>query len=339
MNIVIAISDRTEGDRCVKAVTDAGHCAEGVVTPAMLLQAVGTLKPQVAVLDWDFGGNNDLIKSIQAASASELYVVLLIPGKLNNEPTLAQVAGAHDFIRRPLWLPELLARLDGFRRSELSTAARPSVDAWKRLSCWRHLEATVAAELSATIGQPLVADHPRSAQLTIASYLMLSLPGDGIEIQIGLGIDETSELPLGVALCDGSVTVADLSDAVAELANTSAGAFKRSALNDNKNLTMGLPHVLANRTASPFTAQRQWRVHNSAELVIHCVANIRSTTPEMVQCSVLRPSMIVNKNILSTAGTLLIAQGTRLSETSIERLRSLLGDREAIEVTMPGLVI
>ena len=123
-----------------------------------------------------------------------------------------------------------------------------------------------------------------------------------------------------------------MGDMIAELTNVAAGAVKRAAYGAGKVFSLGLPRV---QPAGRPPLERHWRLEGEGGIVLHGVAAARSTRPEVVLCSDLREGMVVTRNVLGDNGVLLAARGTCLSERSVQRLRTMLGDRYTIEVTLP----
>jgi CheY-like chemotaxis protein len=340
MNIVIALKDHVELERLARPLTAAGHQVTPVTRYSALLRTLGAMRADAVLLEWGFDGAAEeaLIKSVRGPEPDGPPVIMLIPDRWPAEAGQAFAWGAHDLVRRPVSVPELMARLDWWTGDRLvAGGGLPGVlAAWAHHPFWRNLEDIVTAELAATVGVALVRGPvDPSTSLAVSALSRLTLPVEGLEIIVGVGVDLGDEVPLAAALLGGPPEPELLGDAVAELTNVAAGALKRSAYASGKVFTLGLPTVHSDARTLPL--ERQWRARGDNGIVVHCVAAARSSRPEVVLCGNLREGMVVTANVVGANGVLLAAQGTCLTERSVQRLRSMLGDRHAVEVTLPSL--
>ncbi len=341
MNVVVAIKDYTELDRLVRPLTVHGHQVTPVTKYAALLRTLAALQPDVVVLDWGFGGGGDeqVVKSVRGPGPDGPRILMLVPERWPPEAAQLFGWGAHDFARRPICMSEVVARIDQMAGGAARSATeirRGAPDAWRNLAFWRDLEDIVTAELGATIGVNLTRGSASPAPpMSVVGLSRLLLLAEGLEVVIGVGVDAVADTPLAAALLGGPPTPDIMGDVVTELTNVAAGAIKRSALEAGKVFSMGLPR-LHHDPARTFALERHWRAHGDQGIAVHCLAEARASKPEVVACSALREGMVVNGNVVSPSGMLLAAQGTCLTDRSVERLRSMLGERFAIEVTMPA---
>lgn len=341
MNVVVAVRDHVELDRLARPLAAAGHQVTPVTKYPTLLRALAAVRADAVVLEWGFGGDSDeaLVKSVRGPDPDGPPVILVVPERWPAEAGQAFGWGAHDLLRRPVCGPELLARLDRWTDDRpVATGRLGALAAWRRHPFWRDLEELITAELAATIGVPMTREAiDPSAPMAVAALSRLTLPADGFEIIVGVGVDVGEEVPLASLLLGGPPDADLMGDVVAELTNVAAGAIKRSAYTAGKVFSLGLPTVHPEVRALPL--ERQWRAQGEHGVVVHCMATARSSRPEVVLCGHLREGMVVNASVVGPSGVLLAAQGTLLTERSVQRLRTMLGDRHAIEMTLPSLPV
>ena len=341
MNVVVAIKDYTELDRLVRPLVTAGHQVTPVTKYGALLRTLGAMKVDLVLVDWGFGdsGDEQLIKSVRGADPGGPRVLVMIPDRWPPEAQQVFSWGADDLVRRPLCMPEIVLRIERIGGAAACAAAavkRGAPAEWRDLAFWRDLEELVTADLGATIGMTLTAaPADPSTPLTIAGLSRLLLTVDGMEVVVVVGVDGRSDTSLATLLLGGPATTDGMADVVTELTNVAAGAIKRAALAAGKVFSVGLPQLHAGTRT--FALERHWCAHAANGIKVHCLASARSSKPEVVPCGHLREGMVVNSNVLSPTGMLLAAQGTCLTDRSVERLRSMLGDRYAIEVTLPSI--
>jgi DNA-binding response OmpR family regulator len=344
MNLVVALKDYTDLDRVVRPLVAAGHQVTPVTKYASLKRTLDAVTPDLVLADWGFGpaGDQMLVAELRGAEPDGPRVLMLLPERWPVEAAHLFDWGAHDFVRRPLSGPELVIRVDrltGVVKRSAAELPRGAPASWRHFAFWRDLEATVTAELAATIAVPLTATPSEpTALLSMAGISRMLLPADEIELIVGVGLEPGTDGPLAAALLGGPALPEVMGDALSELTNVAAGAIKRSALAVGKVFALGLPR-LHHDGARSFPLERQWRAVGPRGLTVHCMAGARSTRPEILACSHLREGMVVTNNVLGPTGTLIAAQGTCLTERSVERLRAMLGDRFAVEITQAGFAL
>lgn len=338
MNIVVAIKDHQELDRVTRPLAAAGHTLTPVHRYPTLLRALAAVRADAAVIEWRFDGVNDeaLVKNVRGPSGDGPAVVMLLPERWPTEAANAFAWGAQDVVRRPVCAPELAVRLERWARQTHAVAEPPAsalADLYRQ-PFWRELDDIMAGELSATIGVPLHCVAGDAATPLVSSALSrLTLAAEGCQVVVGVGVHAGAEAPLAARLLGAPAGPELMGDMIAELTNVAAGAVKRAAYGAGKVFSLGLPRV---QPAGRLPLERHWRLEGEG-LVLHGVAAARSTRPEVVLCGDLREGMVVTRNVLGDNGVLLAARGTCLSERSVERLRTMLGDRYTIEVSLPDV--
>lgn len=344
MNVVVAIKDYTELDRVVRPLAAAGHQVTPVHKPASLVRTLGAVRADAVILEWGFGDGSDewLIKTVRGPGPDGPRVLMLIPDRWPAEASHLFAWGAHDFVRRPLHVQEIALRLEhhtGLMASPGGGEVHGAPGEWRHVAFWRDLEDIVTAELSATIGTTLTwgASDPVTPLLAYGVSRLL-LTAEGLEVIVAVGVDSIGDTPLAAALMGAPSSPEIMGDIVTELTNVAAGAIQRAALTAHKSFAMGLP-ALHHEPVGALPFERRWRAHGEHGIALHCMASARSSKPEVVSCGNLREGMVVNANVLGPSGVLLAAQGTCLTERAVARLRSMLGDRYTIEVTLPAFAV
>jgi DNA-binding response OmpR family regulator len=145
---------------------------------------------------------------------------------------------------------------------------------------------------------------------------------------------------VAVAFCGGDASAVDddiIRDVLLELANSGMGAVKSAFLNDGFKFAGSTPKArVFVDTASLVSGVEARRVltYRSESSFIHVVVAVRSTPRVRVKAAALREGMVIAANITNDAGVLIVSAGTRLTETTVERIRRLVPKLE-IELADP----
>jgi CheY-like chemotaxis protein len=324
------------------SVAEASDGRSGMVT---LLEAA----PDVVVVDWALTGmaGIDVVRRIRAVQTPKYpYIVAVAERAGGIDIAAAYGAGIDDFTRKPVSREELVARVDGVKRLHSLVdrlAAQSSVYDWSggfdlaRLRAWTGMEALIATALAGTFGR-----SPRTVERVgsfdgamFAAEVPLSLASENLELRIAVAFDEQSLQRLATVLMGSEVPPAGLRDVAREIANLAAGAFKRMAQTEGVVLTAGLPIDIAPRAlagANP-RATRSWRaVLDDPAISIAFQAEVHDRPKAEVAIGDLHEGMVLVHDLLSPTGALLVPSGTRLTSSSIGRVRQLLGERRHVEV-------
>ena len=155
-----------------------------------------------------------------------------------------------------------------------------------------------------------------------------------MEARVSIVADDAALSWLGNCLLGDSNASQELRvDALRELANTAGGALKRAALPEQAVLTAGLP-TLEDVSAWDVPDALRWTVSVGEEAAFCVQGRIARLQQGSVPASGLREGMVVVKDIRGPSGTLLLAAGTRLTLSSAERVRKILGPSFCVEVAM-----
>lgn len=350
MRVLVVDSDRVELDKTVRLVASPEQDVRGVTDPASAVAVIAKAGRDVVLVATSLLGmsSNDLVKRIrERESNTHVYVIVtasrLVPGDVRT----AFLMGADDFVRKPCGRDELLARIESPARIRrwmskvVNTTAFADYErrsALCALTAWTSADSSVCAELSDMLGLALV---PRSAPDALSGVarlasVRLALVSDRAEVCLAVGVDEVSSAALAEAMfgtrdVDGGA----VKDMMREFANVAAGAVKRLAATDGRILTMGVP-----MDASPETfrdpgamARRDWvGTADSGEVALRFALELRPRGAKRVRASSLCEGMVVAVDLRNEAGALLVPAGTRITESQLLGLRSILGVDAPVEI-------
>ncbi|MBS2025945.1 MAG: hypothetical protein JST92_26400, partial [Deltaproteobacteria bacterium] len=126
-------------------------------------------------------------------------------------------------------------------------------------------------------------------------------------------------------------------DMIGEVANICMGTIKQSFSREALAFTSGLPEAIESPkfplyTASCFRQEAFSLVVNGARLAMRIGVSSRRNV--LVTLAQLHEGMVLAKDLYNVKGMLLLASGTRLSTTAVERLSLALQPKQMIEVAM-----
>ena len=150
---------------------------------------------------------------------------------------------------------------------------------------------------------------------------------------------EASARALATAFCGDADMVDDevIRDVLLELSNSGMGAVKSAFGNDGFKFAGSTPKARVFDELSTLLADVEAKrvlTFRSESSFVHVVIAVRRIPRIRVQASALREGMVVARNLLNDAGVLIVAAGTRLTETGAERIRRLV-PRAEIELADP----
>lgn len=306
---------------------------------------------RIVVMGWPKTGGTEFVKRIRAreTQASHTYVIAVLDKQAAPELPALLAAGVDDFARRPLCREELLARVEAPRRIRRWAAqlSKECSDEWclfsdpRRLrGCW-NMGSIVAEDLAQMVGQPLevaqgwsmgAADQLRSATISMA------LASEHVEIRVSIMVDTASLPTLGeMLLGDANPSSEAVDDALREFANAAGGAVKREGLLEGVTLTTGLP--VNERILPPEGERTRFWVATMKEsgVRIGIVGEIRTQENQKLAPSDLREGMVLATDLKNETGVLLVASGTRLTATTVDRVINMIGKKKImIEVACAG---
>lgn len=348
--LVLIVEDvRHERELLARHLAHAGCDVAQAADTKAALQLIAERPPDVLLTDWGLPGGSglDLVKRVRSIATPHHVYSIVVTGR-TNAADIAQVfaSGADDFLRKPVFKEELVARIEAPKRiAAWASRLAPSATVHDltgrydatRLRAWREVENLVTADISDMLGHGLTVTRGAITPVVMAAEIPLSLPAEQLEIRLGVGFDGTSRAKLGeLLLGDPSAPDATMNDVVREIANTAGGAFKRTALAEGITLTTGLPsnhgrlEPPANLTQDTL---RPWVARSDANgFGLSFTASIVSRKNQRVTAHTLREGMVLARDLKNEAGVLLVPAGTRLTSSTVERLAKLLGGTFLVDV-------
>ncbi len=201
-----------------------------------------------------------------------------------------------------------------------------------RVRIFSEVENIVAQELGELLGTTLHQSSNRSSRmLAHTSVISLTLAADHLHLQLGIGVDEHTRAHLSDVLLGGDATLEAICDALREMANTAGGAIRRAALDDGMSFAMGLPsneNVFASEKR-----RRGFAITDANGLYLECVVTVSANLPTSVTVSELREGMVIMTDVVDERGQVVVAAGSSLTETSAERITSVLGRESHVEIS------
>jgi CheY-like chemotaxis protein len=341
VKILVAHPSASDRKRLSAPLVAKGHSVAETHTIAGLQARVQTDSPEVLLLDWSMldGQGPRAIGFLRDTSAEQprVYVIAMSGRASASDFSSAEKAGVDDFLRLPVITEELLMRVSAPARIASwanAPAGRHRVDdALSKIAAWTNLESLIGKEMSEMMGIDLAASASvPPAQIVHASNIAISIANDRIEIRLALGIDGPGTEALAAHLLGGDTSPEAIGDALRELANTAAGAFKRAALADGANVAISIP---SNQNLLSSGEGRRWTLRGDNQLSFLCAGIARAIPPKRVLVKHLTEGMVVIRDVRSPAGALLLPAGTCLTATTARRLADALENTWVIEVSDP----
>lgn len=202
-----------------------------------------------------------------------------------------------------------------------------------RVRILSEVEAIVAHELGELIGASLhQSSNPKKCTLTNTSVISLTLATDHLQVQLGIGVDQHTRDHLAEVLLGGDSTLEAICDALREMANTAGGAIRRAALDDGMSFAMGLPSN--DNVFQSEKRRRSFAITDANGLYLECVMTMSANVPTRVNVSELREGMVIMTDIVDESGEVIVPAGSSLTETTAERISTLLGRDSQVEICL-----
>jgi CheY-like chemotaxis protein len=339
---------RSERESLAKALPAASWQIETVGDETAAIAAMTREPPQVVVFSTPARGAGEAVRRLRSFDASgQAYVLAIVDGPSSQKDLATLIAaGVNDFIRRPVSEAELIERVKAPTRLMrwVRSVVKPTAFDFStpvdvaRLQAWQNLGAVIADDLSQLVGQTFTVSGGWPADYSSAvrgATIPMSLAEDELEVRVSIGVNAEAASWLGSAvLADPNANEAMLDDALRELANTAAGALKRSALCENVTLTTGIP---VNEALANVAGHSTWTLTlPESGVSITAVGEIRSKENQRVAATKLSEGMIVAHDVRADGGLLLVAAGSRLTSSMAAKLAKVLGSRYFLEVAPAG---
>ena len=327
MKIVVVGGESGVCERSLGVLRECGNTID-VLDQARAEVALRTRPPEVLIV-WLPIGIGELRSLCGADTSHSTYVIAVVPEDLPPRAISSAVAaGCHDVLHAPFTDEELCARVEVVERLRgLHLAAKPPQPRTiENARAWHFLGDVVANDLEQMVGQKVRVSRRASIEspaVRIASIPMV-LATVGLELSIALVADRETCRWLGDnLLCESEPTTEMLDDVLREMANVAGGAVKRAMLPEGLVLSTGIP-VGGDPGVMPANHTRQaWQVVLGEGVSLAVIAEIRARPNRRVPARGLIEGMVLVDDVKNAAGLLLLPAGTRLTETTAERLRRL----------------
>ena len=340
MKVLIASSDATLRRRFANWLVSAHHTAvEAEATSSACAALDG--KPDVVIVDWLLagGGGAPFIKQLRGLDPRQHhYVIAVCMRPQPTDITAFVAAGADDFASATASREEVIARVEALTRIRGWSAKLTQVRAiafgetldLDGLRVWREIDSIVSTEVGEMLGATLRTEPRSDGPIQWCGSVPLTLSADHVELQLGVGIaadasDRFARDVLGTAAGEAAI-----GDALREIANVAGGAIKRAALGDGVAMTIGLP---TGDDVFAVASARRWAVTTPSGLRLTFAVATTPSHVRLVRRCELREGMVLASDIHNAGGVLLVAAGTCLTSTTVERLARFLDINERVEVS------
>ncbi|HEY4221163.1 MAG TPA: chemotaxis protein CheX, partial [Myxococcota bacterium] len=163
--------------------------------------------------------------------------------------------------------------------------------------------------------------------------IALTLTAEALELSLHLAVDVASARAVAAVLFgNADVERAMLEDLVKETANTIAGAVKRSALADGASMTIGIPKLADKTLPRSLACEAFACAKKDGGFALDCHFSLVEKPTRRVAASLLKEGMVVVTDVRAAGGAMLVAAGSRLTQSVATRLIHHLGERGAVDV-------
>jgi DNA-binding response OmpR family regulator len=348
MHILIIDGDKRSRELGARFLSEADHEVEIAGDAASGRSVLNKRIPEVILLDMYAAGGrlHEFIKWIRALdSPHRPYLILTLskPG-FPAELATALTRGADDFVRKPWLRDELIFRAETIKRMHALQSGHDKLMDWSdesdisALACWQNIELVLANDLSEVLCSPLVATPVQEGLLhsNFAAEIPMTMTQHQVQVQIGIGLDQSSASRISQAMFDMEAPPVEvIQDLLREFANTAGGAFKRSAEQEQIDITTGLPTDIEPGlfSSAECVDRRHFRLSTPDDHIqIFVEVELRSKGLNKIKISELQEGMVLSKDLLNASGMLLVRSGTRLTSSNVSRLCNLVPDHMLVEV-------
>ncbi len=342
MRILISEQNRSERRRLAVDLTARGHeVVEATSRESLLDEALATPADLVLVdLNACTSVPAALVTAIRNLGAvPHVYIIGLLDPLDPKVIAAAWSAGVDDLMRKGAALEEFRGRIDAPRRiAEWTKRSRSRTTDFSRsfvlesMRCWKTLDTIVTNEIAEMLGDSHFRSAPYAPTAGYAAGIPISLPAEGLELRLGVGVDHESARLLAERLLGEAVAENALADTLREVANNAAGAFKRAALTEGPVFTLGLP--VGQSPMAPRDGDRCWGVAWGSLRLSFRVTRV-DLAPRHVAATNLRPGMVLGQDIRNGGGVLLLSAGSALTDRTVERIVDIMGGGTLILASDP----
>lgn len=328
MRILVFDERPSERGTLVHALTNDRVAVESVADTEELAARLASNTYDFIFVGWSGRPETDTLRRVRAKQPACTLVAVVETG--TEIFTLAD-AGVNEFIHRPVLSEEIWARLRAVATLRALTASLPPLD---QLSSWPLLGTSAAEQIEELAGWRPTAVHPLSRpppETSRIGALVLSLPKESAEVHVKLVVDAAAERLLAShLLLDSSAPRDQCDDMLRELANVLGAAVKRTLTAAKIDAVVGLPTNTPSVNNVPARSSRGWRL--SHDFFLAFVVEVHARCSQRLPASALVEGMVLVDDLRSEAGAVLVGAGTRLTSTTAELIRRLLGSLAMVEV-------
>jgi CheY-like chemotaxis protein len=335
--VLVAHPSAPDRKRLCAILTTKGHTVIEANTLTTVQTHVQNDWPEVLLLDWSMldATGPSAISYLRDSSIDQprVYVIAMSARASADDFRAVEKAGIDDLLRMPILPEELLMRVRAPERIATwagSQSRNHCAHALSKIPAWNELETLIGREMSEMFGCDLVRGDYSASEIVHASHVAISIVYDRVEIRLALGIDAVGTRALVAHLLAGDSRPEAVADALRELANVAAGAFKRAAIADGARVAVSIP---TDQNLFATGEGRRWTLRGDNSLSLACASIARSIPPKRVPASKLEEGMVVIRDVRSPAGALLLPAGTSLTSVTARRLAGALGSSGIVEVS------
>ncbi len=315
MRVAIATTDNRCQERFGEILRTRGYEIVSNTEQTVTSRAAGEFNADVVLCL----ANAASIRAIRSApSTVRPYIVALLPANDAKRLTDAIDAGADDFMPVNAISAEVIARVEMPKRIVDWAASQPhEEDLIRSLGVWQDAPRMLSQEVGAMFGVFTQGNERASTIPERAASITITSPDDDTEVRLLVGVNGASGAALTKLALGGPGDDAALGDCLREIANSVAGAFKRTALTEGTTVTLGLPKDCLPTDVGQ--AERVWSAECDQFAVVMGLSK-GSRESLRLRASELKPGMVLKHDVRTSAGAFLVRAGTALTDRTAKRL-------------------
>ena len=328
----ILVANPKESKAYEQVLAALGHTVEVLDSPEAIVGAAGAMEViDVAVVPL----GTKYAPAIEALGRIKphVYLIGIAPRLVGSYFKSAFDSGFDDVLSYGACSEEIAGRVEALTRirrwARPADASEPG-DSLSGMAFWETADLSLAAEFGGMMGTSFSVVPAAPRLIVKSAEISLTLPESGVEARIGVGIDEASLQRVSMALFGELVHADVLADAVREFANSAGGSLKRTALNDGKAFSLGLPQDAQNFSVPEGAKQLTL---SDGDVTIEVWISMQSSVRERLNAAMLREGMVLAKDVKGVGGVLLFPAGRVLTDRTIERLATVVGPTALFEVS------
>lgn len=353
---ILLVGEDDDTRRTLATTLQDGHVVRSARGDPSAIAIIKQEAPHVVLVSLNELSDNvlDLLRRVREEAKPPAPHVLVVGKELSDAFLVkAYQNGIDGEIDRGVSDTLLRARMDSLQRRLDPTARKANapagppkgpngapltgLDLIMRSAAWRDLRPSLNTAVSKflSLGTNVEEIPLAPAPPKFACGIVLSCVAHEVDMRIAIGADDATAKALAVHLfgpeCD------DLEgDMMGEVTNICMGTMKTAFSTDALAFSAGLPQAIA--VEEVLRPSIQWKQHDAfaiavegSRLVVH--VGLRSKANSVVPVGSLNEGMVLAKDVFNPRGMLLLTAGTRLSQTMVDKLQSMLSPKHPIEVS------